>query len=287
MLAMIVGAIINIVLNPIFIFTFGMGVKGSAIATIIGQILSCIISLMYLKKFKNIKFKREYLKLDINVSKTIILFGVSSLITQVAVTAIIIVSNNRLKDYGAQSIYGSDSPISAIGIVMKVNELLLGIVIGIAIGGQPILGYNYGAKNFTRVKDTYFMLIKIATVVSIIGFILFQFFTQSIINLFGQNDALYNEFVLKSFKIFLSFCMFIGLELTTCVYFQAIGKPAKALILTLCKQTFFIVPLMIILPKFMGVLGVLYSGPCAEILSVIVTVIFITSELKKYSKLEV
>ncbi len=287
MLAMIVGAIINIVLNPIFIFTFGMGVKGSAIATIIGQILSCIISLMYLKKFKNIKFKREYLKLDINVSKTIILFGVSSLITQVAVTVIIIVSNNMLKDYGAQSIYGSDIPISAIGIVMKVNELLLGIVIGIAIGGQPILGYNYGAKNFTRVKDTYFMLIKIATVVSIIGFILFQFFTQSIINLFGQNDALYNEFALKSFKIFLSLCMFIGFELTTCVYFQAIGKPAKALILTLCKQTFFIVPLMIILPKFLGVLGVLYSGPCAEILSVIVTVIFITSELKKYSKLEV
>ena len=286
MLAMIVGAVTNIILDPIVIFTFDMGVKGAAIATIIGQILSCMVSVMYLKKFKNIKFKREYLKLDINVSKTIMLFGVSSLITQVAVTVIIIVSNNMLKDYGAQSIYGSDIPISAIGIVMKVNELLLGVVIGIAIGGQPILGYNYGAKNFTRVKDTYFMLIKIATVVSIIGFILFQFFTQSIINLFGQNDVLYNEFALKSFKIFLSFCMFIGFELTTCVFFQAIGKPGKALMLTLCKQTFFIVPLMIILPKFLGVLGVLYAGPCAEILSVIVTVILITSELKKYSKLE-
>lgn len=287
MLAMILGAIVNIVLNPIFIFHFAMGVKGSAIATIIGQILSCIISLMYIKKFKNIKFKREYLKLDVKVSKTIMLFGVSSLITQVAVTVIIIVSNNMLKNYGAQSIYGSDIPISTIGIVMKVNELLLGVVIGIAIGGQPILGYNYGAKNFTRVKDTYFMLIKIATVVSIIGFIIFQFFTQSIINLFGQNNALYNEFALKSFKIFLMLCMFIGFELTTCVFFQAIGKPAKAMILTLCKQTFFIVPLMIILPKFLGVLGVLYAGPSAEILSVIVTGILITSELKKYSKLEV
>ena len=287
MLAMIVGAVTNIILGPIFIFTFDMGVKGAAIATIIGQILSCMVSVMYLKKFKNIKFKREYLKLDINVSKTIMLFGVSSLITQVAVTVIIIVSNNMLKDYGAQSIYGSDIPLSAIGIVMKVNELLIGVVIGIAIGGQPILGYNYGAKNFTRVKDTYFMLIKIATVVSIIGFIIFQFFTQSIINLFGQNDSLYNEFALKSFKIFLSLCMFIGFELTTCVFFQAIGKPAKALILTLCKQTFFIVPLMIILPKFLGVLGVLYAGPCAEILSVVVTIILITSELKKYSKLEV
>jgi putative MATE family efflux protein len=287
MLAMVVGAVINIILNPIFIFHLGMGVKGSALATVIGQILSCTISLVYIKKFKNIEFKREYLKLDAKVSKTIMLLGVSSLITQVAVTVIIIVSNNMLKVYGAQSVYGSDIPISAIGIVMKVNELLLGVVIGIAIGGQPILGYNYGAKNFTRVKDTYFMLIKIATVVSIIGFIIFQFFTQSIIQLFGQNNALYNEFALKSFKIFLMLCMFIGFELTTCVFFQAIGKPAKAMILTLCKQTFFIVPLMIILPKFLGVLGVLYAGPSAEILSVIVTIIFITSELKKYSKLEV
>ena len=119
---------------------------------------------------------------------------------------------------------------------------------------------------------------------SVIGFIIFQFFPQSIINLFGQNNVLYNEFALKSFKIFLSLCMFIGFELTTCVFFQAIGKPVKAMILTLCKQTFFIIPLMIILPKFFGVLGVLYAGPCAEILSVVVTIIFIASELKTYSK---
>lgn len=284
MLAMIVGAVINIALNPIFIFVLHMGVKGSALATIIGEIISCTISIMYFKKFKNIKFSKEYLKLDINISKSIMFLGASSLITQLAVTVIIIVSNNMLKDYGAQSIYGSDIPLSAVGIVMKVNEILLGVVIGIAIGGQPILGYNYGAKNFKRVKATYFMLIKIASVVSVIGFIIFQFFPQGIINLFGQNDALYNEFALKAFKIFLGLCMFIGFELTTCVFFQAIGHPAKAVILTLCKQTFFIVPLMIILPKFFGVLGVLYAGPCAEILSVIVTVILITSELKKYSE---
>ncbi|WP_297429843.1 MATE family efflux transporter [Clostridium sp.] len=281
MLAMILGAVTNIILNPLFIFMFHMGVKGSAIATIIGQILSCVISLMYLNRFKNIRFKREYLKINLDVSKTIMLLGTSSLITQIAVTIIVIVSNNMLKNYGAQSIYGSDIPISSIGIVMKVNELLLGVVIGIAIGGQPILGYNYGAKKFRRVKDTYFILIKIATVVSIIGFIIFQFFTQNIINLFGQNDSLYNEFALKSFKIFLMLCIFIGFELTTCVFFQAIGKPAKAMILTLCKQTFFIVPLMIILPRVFGVLGVLYAGPCAEILSAIVTFIFIILELKK------
>jgi putative MATE family efflux protein len=284
MFAMVLGTVLNIILNPIFIFSFHMGVKGSAIATVISQIISGIISIMYLKKFRNIEFKRKYLKLNLKASKTIMFFGISSFITQVAVTIIIIVSNNMLKFYGAQSIYGSDIPISAIGIVMKVNEILLGVVIGIAVGGQPILGYNYGAKNYARVKETYFLLIKIATVVSIIGFIIFQFFTQNVVNLFGQNDALYNEFALKSFKIFLMFCIFIGFELTTCIFFQAIGQPVKAVVLTLFKQTFFIVPLMIILPKFFGVVGVLYAGPCAEILSVIVTIVFIGIEMRKINK---
>lgn len=286
MAAMLIGAIVNIILDPIFIFIFNMGVKGAAIATIIGQIISCMISINYLRKFKNIEFKASLLSFDKNISKTIMSFGVSSLITQVAVTLIIITSNNLLAYYGAESIYGSDIPISAMGIVMKVNEILIGIVIGIAVGGQPILGYNYGARNFKRVKDTYFMLIKIATVVSILGFINFQFFPQNIINLFGQSSSVYNEFALKSFKIFLMLCPFIGFELTTCIFFQAIGEPVKSIILTLCKQTFFIIPLMIILPRFMGVEGVLYAGPTAEFLSALCTLIFCVSQMKKLDKMK-
>ncbi len=287
MAAMLVGAIVNTILDPIFIFVFHMGVNGAAIATIIGQIISCVISIGYIRKFKNIQFKTSLLSFDKNISKTIMSFGVSSLITQVAVTLIIITSNNALARYGAESIYGSDIPISAMGIVMKVNEILLGVVIGIAAGGQPILGYNYGAGNFKRVKDTYFMLIKIATVVSILGFINFQFFPQSIVNLFGQSSSLYNEFALKSFKIFLILCPFIGFELTTCIFFQAIGEPIKAIILTLCKQTFFIIPLMIILPKFIGVEGVLYAGPAAEGLSVLCALIFCAYQIKKLNKMEI
>ncbi|CAH0438125.1 MULTISPECIES: MATE family efflux transporter [Clostridium] len=286
MAAMIVGAVINIILDPIFIFIFHMGVTGAAIATVIGQIISCIISVSYMRKFKNINFKRSILKFDKNISKTIMSFGISSLITQVAVTLIIIVSNNALAYYGAESIYGSDIPISSMGIVMKVNEILISIVIGIAVGGQPILGYNYGARNFKRVKDTYFMIIKIATIVSILGFINFQFFPQSIINLFGQSSSLYNEFALKSFKIFLMLCPFIGFELTTCIFFQAIGEPVKAIILTLCKQTFFIIPLMIILPRFIGVEGVLYAGPFAEGISVLCTLIFTVYEMNKLNKID-
>ena len=285
MAAMLVGAIINIILDPIFIFVFHMGITGAAIATVIGQFISCIISISYIRKFRNIKFTKGLLKIDMNISKTIMSFGVSSFITQVAVTLIIITSNNALAYYGAKSIYGSDIPISAIGIVMKVNEILLGVVIGIAVGGQPIIGYNYGSGNFKRVKETYFMIIKISTVISILGFINFQFFPQSIINLFGQNSSLYNEFALKSFKIFLMLCPFIGFELTTCIFFQSIGKPIQAIMLTLCKQTIFIIPLMIILPRFIGIEGVIYAGPFAEGFSALCALIFSTYEIKKINKL--
>lgn len=283
MISLITGVILNCVLDPVFIFIFNMGVEGAAIATLIGEAVSCIICLNYLRKFKNIEFTKGLLKLDFNIVKTIIIFGVSTFITQIAVTLIVIVSNNMLGTYGAQSVYGSDIPLSAVGIVMKVNDMLIGIVIGIAAGGQPIAGYNYGAGNFKRVKETYIILVKMSTVVSIIGFIMFQFFPQAIINLFGKNDALYNEFALKSFRIFLMLCIFIGFELTTCIFFQAIGRPKKSIILTLCKQTIFIIPLMMILPRFLGVEGVLYAGPCAEVMSVIVTAVLIKKQFKELS----
>ena len=287
MAALILGAVLNFILDPLFIFTFNMGVKGAAFATIIGQIISCMISIGYIRKFQNIKFSIRLLKLDFKILKIVMLFGVSTFITQIAVTIIVIVSNNMLARYGAQSVYGSDIPLSAVGIVMKVNDILIGIIIGIAVGGQPIAGYNYGAKNFNRVKEIYFMLIKMSTLVSIAGFILFQVFPQYIVNLFGASDALYNEFALKSFRIFLMLCIFIGFELTTSIFFQAIGQPAKAITLTLCKQTIFIVPLMIILPKYIGVEGVLYAGPIAELLSTIVTSILIVNEFKNINKLTV
>lgn len=279
MASLLAGTVINCILDPVFIFIFHMGVEGAAIATLIGEFVSCIICLNYLRKFKNIEFKYKFLKLDFNIAKTVMIFGVSTFITQIAVTLIVIVSNNMLGIYGAQSVYGSDIPLSVMGIVMKVNDVLIGIVIGIAAGGQPIAGYNYGAGNIKRVKDTYYMLLKMSTIVAIIGFIMFQFFPQIIIDLFGKNDALYNEFALKAFKIFLMLCIFIGFELTTCIFFQAIGKPVKAIILTLFKQTIFIIPLMIILPRFLGVEGVLYAGPCAEAMSVIVTAVLIKKQL--------
>lgn len=282
MAALLAGTIINLILDPVFIFIFHMGVKGAAIATVIGEFISCVMCINYLRKFKNIDFNISLMKLDFKITRTIVIFGISTFITQVAVTFIIIVSNNMLAKYGAQSIYGSDIPLSVMGIVMKVNDILIGIIIGIAAGGQPIAGYNLGAGNYKRVKETYFVLIKISTVVSIIGFIIFQFFPQLIINLFGINNELYNEFAIKSFKIFLMLCIFIGFELTTIIFFQSIGKPIKSILLTLCKQTLFIIPLMIILPRFFGVEGVLYAGPCAEVMSVLAVLLLIKGQMDEF-----
>lgn len=285
MTSLLTGTILNFILDPIFIFGFHMGVEGAAIATLIGETVSCIISLNYLRRFKNIRFNKKLLRLDFKITRTIIIFGVPTFITQIAVTLIVIVSNNMLAQFGAQSVYGSDITQSAVGIVMKVNDILIGIVIGIAVGGQPVLGYNFGAKNYKRVKDVYFVLVKMASVVSIVGFICFQFFPQYIIRIFGAGDVLYNEFAVKSFKIFLMLCIFIGFELVTCIFFQAIGKTEKAIILTLCKQTIFIIPLMIILPRYFGVEGVLYAGPVAEILSVIAALLFIRGQFKEFDKM--
>lgn len=284
MISLIIGTVLNCILDPLFIFAFHMGIKGAAIATVIGEIVSFLLCINYFRKFKNIKLKKEDFKLDGKIIRTIMAFGLSSFVTQVAVTFIVIVSNNMIAKYGAQSVYGSDIPLSALGIVMKVNDILIGIVIGIAAGGQPILGYNYGAKNYARVKKAYIILVKAATVISVIAFIVFQFFPEGVVSLFGEGNDLYKEFAVKSFRLFLMLCMFIGFELTTMIFFQAIGKPVKSIILTLCKQTIFIIPLMIILPVFYGVEGVLYAGPCAEIMSVIITFILIRSEFRKIKR---
>lgn len=282
MAAISIGAIMNVILDPIFIFGFNMGIKGAAIATVIGELSSFLVCISYVKKFRNIKFRSKLLKIDFNIVKSIMFFGLSSFVTQLSVTILVVASNILLSRYGQQSVYGSDIPLSSMGIVMKVNEILMGVLIGIAVGGQPIVGYNYGAENLKRVKEVYLMLVKISSLAALIGFVVFQVFPQSIINLFGINNALYNEFALRSFRIFLLFCIFAGFEMTTSIFFQSIGQPIKSMILTVCKQILFIIPIMIILCRLTGVEGVLYAGPIAEVLSVVVTFIMILKELRKF-----
>lgn len=280
MISMLLGAIINVILDPIFIFVFHMGVEGAAIATVIGQIATFLFAILYLRRFKSITLNKENMKLDFGVSKRVLSLGISSFITQMAITIVIVVVNNSLAHYGSTSIYGAEIPLSALGIVMKVNQILISIIVGIAVGSQPIIGFNYGAKNYARVKKTYLVSIGLATIVTTIGLVLFEVFPQAIINLFGQEEGLYNEFALKCFRIFLMLCICNGFQITSGVFFQAIGKPIKAAILSLSRQIVIFIPAIIILTHRFGVEGVLYTGPVSDGLAFVIAVIFILIEMK-------
>lgn len=286
MIAMLSGALINTVLDPLFIFTFGMGVKGAAYATILGQLVSSIIAILYLRKFNNIKFKFKFLKLNWRICKTTLTFGISSFITQAAIAIVAISTNNVLTKYGATSIYGSEIPLSIFGIVTKVNQIMLSVLLGIAVGAQPILGFNYGAKKIERVKETVKIALIGAIIISGIGLVCFIFFPKQIVEIFGTGDALYNEFGVMYFRIFLSGCILNAVQIVCTIFFQAIGNPAQAGILSLSRQIVFYLPALFILPTMMGVKGALYAGPLADILAFILTIILMSVKWKQMSSLK-
>lgn len=280
MFSMLLGAFLNVVLDPIFIFIFHMGVKGAAIATIIGQIASFLVSVAYIKKCKSISLNKKSFKLQWDIARVVMGYGVASFITQVSITIVMGVINNMLKIYGAQSAYGSEIPLTALGIVMKVNQILISIIVGIAVGAQPIIGYNYGAGNYKRVKKTFGIAVLLASIVTVIAFIIFQLYPQMIINLFGSEEGLYNEFAFKCFHVYLLFCILNGFQTVSGIFLQSIGKPIKSAIVSLSRQIVFLVPAAIILPGILGVEGVLWSGPVADGLAFILAGIFIFLELK-------
>ena len=250
MTCMLIGAVINTILDPIFIFVFHLGVAGAAWATVIGQFFSFIFALMYIKKFKSITLKREHIRLSGKLCLTTATLGMSNSLNQLAITFVQIVMNNSLTYYGAMSAYGQEIPLAACGIVMKTNAILLAVIIGISQGSQPIVGFNYGARQYDRVKRTYKLAILCNVAVSAVGFILFEFFPRPIISIFGTGDAAYYEFAVKFMRIFLFMVIANGVQLISSNFFSAIGKPLKGMILSLTRQVFFLIPLLFILPLF-------------------------------------
>lgn len=213
MTCMLVGAILNTILDPIFIFVFDMGVAGAAIATVIGQFFSFLMALRYIWHFKNVELERSHFRLSLEESLSTASLGMSNSLNQVAITLVQIVLNNSLTYYGAQSAYGMEIPLAACGIVMKTNAILLSIIIGISQGSQPIIGFNYGAAQYDRVRKTYKLAIQCDLVISAIGFCLFQFFPRQILSLFGSGDALYYEFATRFMRIFLFMIIVNGIQI--------------------------------------------------------------------------
>ena len=283
MFSMALGAVINTIFDPVLIFVFHMGVQGAAIATVMGQVASFVFSVIYLPRFKTLRFDLGSFRLQPRTCVRIASFGISSFITQFAITIVMALTNNLLASYGAQSVYGSEIPLTATGIVMKVNQILISILAGIAVGTQPIIGYNYGSKNYLRVKKALDIAFMISEIISIIAFLVFQFTPMTIVSLFGSEEGLYNEFAVMAFRIFLLLCPFTGFQTVVSVYLQAVGKPIKSAILSLARQIIFFVPAALILPRFLGVAGVLWTGPVADGLAFLLSLgllIYERSQLK-------
>ena len=280
MFSMVTGAILNTILDPIFIFVFHKGVEGAALATVISQILTFILNVAYIKRFKSIKLSKESFKLKANVCKKVSALGISSFITQMSIVCVMTAENNLLGKAGAESKFGAEIPITVLGIVMKISQILNSIIIGIAAGSQPIFGYNYGAKKYDRVKQALKIVLGSSLVISTIAFILFQTIPDKLIAIFGSGDENYMEFACLAFRTYLFLCIFNGIQIPSGIFFQAIGKSTKSAILSLSRQIVILIPSMIILSHIFGLMGVLYAGPVADGIAFILAAILLIREVK-------
>lgn len=286
MKTMILGAVLNIILDPIFIFVFHMGVRGAAIATVISQFVTFILNILYLKKFKSVKLSKKKFKFDKSVALKVSTLGISSFITQISIVLVIAFENNLLSKYGAHSKYGAEIPITVLGIVMKINQILNSFIIGIAAGSQPIVGYNYGAGKYDRVKETLKRVLTLSVVVGTIGFLLFQLIPDKLIMIFGSGNKLYMDFASYAFRVYLMLCIINGIQIASGIFFQAIGKSAKSAFISLSRQILFLIPAMIVLGKLYGVEGVLYAGPFADLLAFIISTILLLFEVKNLNSVK-
>lgn len=281
MMCNLTGAIINTILDPILIFGFDMGMSGAALATIAGQIVSGFMVFRYLCNYKAGKFTRKHLLPKWNIAGYAMSLGMAQFFNQMAMMVVQIVMNNSLTYYGAQSIYGESIPLACAGIINKVSFLFFAICIGIAQGMQPITSFNYGAKQFDRVKKAVTTSLKAGSVVCITAFILFQLFPRQIIGLFGDGSELYFSFAERYFHIYLFFTFVNNIQPLSSTFFTSIGKPAKGTFLSLTRQIIFLLPLLIVFPRFLGIDGIMYAGPIADFMAAMIAAFMLTRELKK------
>lgn len=284
MTAIVTGAILNTILDPLFMFVFNMEIAGAAWATVISQAISALLLLIYFPRFKSVKFSLTDFIPQLHYLKRIISLGFASFIYQFSNMIVLVTTNNLLKIYGKNSIYGSDIPIAVFGIVMKINVIFIAIVLGLVQGAQPIFGFNYGAKNYHRVRETMRLLLKVTFSIATVLFIIFQVFPKRIISLFGEGDKLYFEFVIKYMRIYLALISLNSIQISIATFFPSIGKAIKGAIVSLTKQLLVLFPLLLTLPRFFGVEGVIYATPLTDLIAFSVAVIFLINEFKHMPK---
>ena len=270
MCAMLVGAVINIIGDPVAIFALGLGIKGAAYATILGQFVSFMICAFYLTKSKTFKISLGSFRPNAGILKRVMALGTSSFLTQLSIVIITVINNILLVKYGAASVYGADIPLAAFVVIMKLFQIVLNIAIGIAAGAQPIVGYNYGARQFERVQELLKLIIKWTAIVCIICTFLFEAFPLLFIKMFGADGELYTQFAVLCLRIYLSLIIFTCVQKVCAIFLQSIGHAKAAAPLSILRDVLLII-FSLIVPIVSGVTGIFWAAPIADMIAVSIT----------------
>lgn len=284
MYAMLSGAILNVFLDYLFMFPLDMGIRGAALASIIGQFLSLVISVAYLKRFRTLNVRLRNLRPKPAIIKNIFLLGLPMFVTQMAGLLVTITMNQQAVKYGSLSPYGAEIPLTVFGIVMKINAIMMALILGTSIGAQPIFSFNYGAGNYARVKQLVKLCLISTILIGVAGTLAVQIFPGQIISVFGQEDALYNEFAVRALTRMTILLFLIGTQMTATSYFQAVGKPLLSMLVSLFRQVVVMVPLLYLLPLAFGVDGIMYTFVLGDVGSLILCSILLTREIRSLNR---
>ena len=290
MVSTLAGAIINIILDPIFIFVFKWGMMGAAVATVIGQIVTAALAIWYLFNMKTIKPAKSDFGLNAHVCGRTLILGVTSFLSQISLVAAMAAINNMLRKYGAMdAIFGQEQyaqiPMAVVGIVMKFFQIVISIVVGMAAGCIPIVGFNMGANHKGRVKELFTKLLIAEASVGAVALILVEFFPQQLINIFGaaNESVYYTDFAIKAFRTYLCMMIFACVNKACFIFLQAMGRAAASTALSMIREVVFGVGFALLLPIFFGLDGVLYSMPVSDILTFLVAIFLIRGTYKQLS----
>lgn len=281
------GAFFNIIFDPIFLFVLDMGIGGIALATTLGQLLVNVLALLYiLRRCKNVKLKRSDLALRPRIIGAICALGAAAFTTHLLATVVQIISANTMRYYGAFSIYGSEIPIAAAGAVSKVMIVFMSCVIGISLGCQPLYGFNYGAKKYDRVKETYLLALRYGTTMAVIAFLCIQLFPRQILAIFGSDDAMFYEFATRYIRIYLFMTFANALQPITSTFFTSIGRANLGFWMAVIRQGLLLIPLLLVLPRLFGLDGMLLAGPIADGIAAVIVVLLAIRTLKRLTKMQ-
>lgn len=282
MMCNVIGAAVNTVLDAWFVFGMGLGMAGAAWATVIGQICSGSTAAFMLSRAQSVTLQKKHILGPLNpwVGR-IATLGMAPTFNQLAMMVVMIFMNNSFRYYGARSVYGESIPIACSGIIAKVNMIFMSFIIGLSQGMQPIVSYNYGARQFVRAKEGYLKTCSIGFGIAVAAFVMFQVFPRQIISIFGPGSEEYYQFAIQYFRIFLFFTFLNFLQPITTNLFTAIGKPKRGILLSLTRQIILLLPMILILPLFMGIDGILYGGPIADFGAAVISVLLAWREFRQ------